>query len=283
MTADRLSPGLFRAGANDVRPNPSAARESAARRAETAGAAFRAAPRPPLGTRAGALRSARVHHLPERLGLQDDFVGTCHGVMKRIAPEAQIIDITHGIPPQAVLEGARSREHRRLHARRRPSRHRRPWSGRASPRARPSRHRGQGLRRPRQRPAPARRERTGIAEAHELANPAYALETISRTFHGRDLVRNPAAAHLARGVPVAELGLDPEGLIGLDLQASARRWSGGRDAALCRQLWQHRAERDEDDIERIDRLRAPASSSSSPGSATTRSWRGRSRTPVQAM
>ena len=35
-------------------------------------------------------------------GLQDDFVGVCHGVMKRIAPEAQILDITHGIPPQAV-------------------------------------------------------------------------------------------------------------------------------------------------------------------------------------
>jgi hypothetical protein len=39
-------------------------------------------------------------------GLSDDFVGTCHGVMKRIAPEAQIIDITHGIPAQAVLQGA---------------------------------------------------------------------------------------------------------------------------------------------------------------------------------
>ena len=39
-------------------------------------------------------------------GLQDDFVGTCHGVIKRIAPDAQIIDITHGIEPQAVLQGA---------------------------------------------------------------------------------------------------------------------------------------------------------------------------------
>ena len=39
-------------------------------------------------------------------GLQDDFVGTCHGVIKRIAPEAQIIDITHGIPRQQILQGA---------------------------------------------------------------------------------------------------------------------------------------------------------------------------------
>ena len=37
-------------------------------------------------------------------GLADDFVGTCHGVMKRIAPEVEIIDITHGISPQAVLQ-----------------------------------------------------------------------------------------------------------------------------------------------------------------------------------
>ena len=39
-------------------------------------------------------------------GLEDDFVGRCHGVIKRIAPEAQVIDITHGIEPQAVLQGA---------------------------------------------------------------------------------------------------------------------------------------------------------------------------------
>src|SRR5436309_14647013 len=39
-------------------------------------------------------------------GLQDDFVGTCHGVIKRIAPDVEIIDVTHGIAPQAVLPGA---------------------------------------------------------------------------------------------------------------------------------------------------------------------------------
>ena len=39
-------------------------------------------------------------------GLRDDFVGTCHGVIKRIAPGAEVIDITHGIEPQAVLQGA---------------------------------------------------------------------------------------------------------------------------------------------------------------------------------
>jgi hypothetical protein len=39
-------------------------------------------------------------------GLTDDFVGVCRGVIKRIAPDAEILDITHGIPPQHVLQGA---------------------------------------------------------------------------------------------------------------------------------------------------------------------------------
>ena len=47
--------------------------------------------------------------------------------------------------------------------------------------------------------------RAGIADAHELANPQYALQTISRTFHGQDLF-SPAAAHLANGVALEELG-----------------------------------------------------------------------------
>ena len=39
-------------------------------------------------------------------GLQDDFVGVCKGVIKRIARDTEIIDITHGIAPQAVTQGA---------------------------------------------------------------------------------------------------------------------------------------------------------------------------------
>ena len=30
-------------------------------------------------------------------GLEDDFVGICHGVIARICPQARVIDITHGI------------------------------------------------------------------------------------------------------------------------------------------------------------------------------------------
>ena len=152
-------------------------------------------------------------------GLKDDFVGTCHGVMKRIAPDAQIIDITHGIPATSILEGALvlantvgfmplgvhlaivdpgvGGPRRALALRDSEGRiYVGPDNGLLLPAA----------------------GRTGIEAAHELANPTYALDSISRTFHGRDIFA-PAAAHLATGVPLAELGppVDPEGLIRLDL------------------------------------------------------------------
>jgi S-adenosylmethionine hydrolase len=153
-------------------------------------------------------------------GLQDDFVGTCHGVMKRIAPDVEIIDITHGIAPQAVLQGALTLANtlpfmpvgvhlavvdpgvggaRRALALR-------DGEGRI--------HIGpdNGLL------ISAAEKLGGIAEAHELTNPEYALESVSRTFHGRDLFA-PAAAHVSLGVPLADLGppIDPDALARLDV------------------------------------------------------------------
>ena len=145
-------------------------------------------------------------------GLQDEFVGTCHGVIKRIAPDVQIIDLTHGIPPRNVLHGAlvlaKALEYVPLGV------HlavvdpgvgtsRRPLAledGEGRLYVGPD----NGLL------IPAAEAGGGIAAAHELANPRYALDRVSRTFHGRDLFA-PAAAHLALGVPPAELGppLDP--------------------------------------------------------------------------
>ena len=152
-------------------------------------------------------------------GLQDDFVGTCHGVIKRIAPETQIIDITHGIPAQQILQGALvlastlpyvpvgvhlavvdpgvGGSRRALALRDEKGRFFvGPDNGLLMPAA----------------------DLAGVAAAHELANPDYALETISRTFHGRDLFA-PAAAHLSLGVAIDELGppLDPDALVRLDL------------------------------------------------------------------
>ena len=153
-------------------------------------------------------------------GLQDDFVGTCHGVMKRIAPEVEIIDITHGIPPQGVLQGALTLANTL------------PFMPEGVHLAVVDPGVG-GARRPLVlRDAngrvyvgpdnglliPAAEKLGGITEAHELANPDYALESVSRTFHGRDLFA-PAAAHLALGVPLSELGppIDPDALARLDI------------------------------------------------------------------
>src|SRR2546430_14359739 len=52
---------------------------------------------------------------------------------------------------------------------------------------------------------PAAERLGGIAAVHELANADYALDIVSRTFHGRDLFA-PAAAHLASGVELELLG-----------------------------------------------------------------------------
>ena len=152
-------------------------------------------------------------------GLQDDFVGTCHGVIKRIAPAANVIDITHGIPPRAVVQGALVLANTipymphgvhlavidpgvggprlALALRDEDGRHYvGPDNGLLLPAA----------------------ERAGIAEAHEIVNPAYALEPVSRTFHGRDIFA-PAAAHIATGVALGELGppIDPAALVRLEL------------------------------------------------------------------
>ncbi len=155
-------------------------------------------------------------------GLQDDFVGTCHGVMKRIAPGVEIIDITHGIRPGRILQGALTLANTL------------PYMPAGVHLAVVDPGVG-GVRRPLAlRDAegrfyvgpdnglllPAADRFGGVVEAHELANPAYALEPVSRTFHGRDLF-SPAAAHLSLGVPLSELGppLDPDALVRLDIPA----------------------------------------------------------------
>jgi S-adenosylmethionine hydrolase len=156
-------------------------------------------------------------------GLQDDFVGTCHGVMKRIAPEVQVIDITHGIPPRAVVQGALvlantipymphgvhlavidpgvGGARRALALRDREGRlYVGPDNGLLLPAA----------------------ERAGVEEVHEILNPEYAVEPVSRTFHGRDIFA-PAAAHLANGVPIGELGppIDADALVHLELPTAS--------------------------------------------------------------
>ena len=40
------------------------------------------------------------------LGLRDEFVGVCHLVIARVAPGTPVIDLSHGIPPHDIENGA---------------------------------------------------------------------------------------------------------------------------------------------------------------------------------
>lgn len=153
-------------------------------------------------------------------GLQDDFVGTCHGVIATIAPDARVIDVTHGVRPGHVLQGALVLANTL------------PYMPAGVHLAVVDPGVG-GSRRPlalRDREGrlyvgpdnglllPAAERFGGVVAAHELANAEYSLQPVSRTFHGRDLF-SPAAAHLAVGVALEKLGppLDPDELVRLDL------------------------------------------------------------------
>lgn len=146
-------------------------------------------------------------------GHGDEFVGVVHSVIRSLAPEARVIDITHDIDPFDVRAG-----------------------GLAMARAVPYMAPGVALavvdpgvgttRKPvaievadgeaylvgpdNGLLAPAVAMVGGATGAVILDNPDYHLPAVGRTFDGRD-VFGPAAAHLCLGVPLAELGtaIDP--------------------------------------------------------------------------
>jgi S-adenosyl-L-methionine hydrolase (adenosine-forming) len=141
-------------------------------------------------------------------------------VIKRIAPDVEVIDITHGIPPQHVLQGALVLANTLPYM---PAGvhvaivdpgvggDRKPLALRG----------GDG----RLYVGPdngvllvAAESLGGIAQAVEIANESYMLESVSRTFHGRDIF-SPASAHLASGVALEDLGpgVDPGALVRLEL------------------------------------------------------------------
>ncbi|HEY6961138.1 MAG TPA: SAM-dependent chlorinase/fluorinase [Gaiellaceae bacterium] len=152
-------------------------------------------------------------------GLQDDFVGTCHGVIARIAPDARVIDVTHGIPPQAVLQGALVLQNTTpylpvgIHLAVVD-----PGVGSARRAVAVATADGRTFVGPDNGLLMLAADDLGITGAHELASTKYRLGSVSHTFHARD-VFSPAAAHLAAGVDIAELGpaVDPADLVRIEL------------------------------------------------------------------
>jgi S-adenosyl-L-methionine hydrolase (adenosine-forming) len=140
-------------------------------------------------------------------GYRNEWVGICHAVINRIAPESPIVDLSHGIPPLDVRGGAvllvdslpylssdavllaivdpsvgrdrdvalRSNDGRFVVG---------PDNGLLTP---------------------ALAALGGVAEAVEITSPDVVLTPISPSFHARDVLA-PAAAHLAAGRELETLG-----------------------------------------------------------------------------
>jgi S-adenosyl-L-methionine hydrolase (adenosine-forming) len=149
-------------------------------------------------------------------GRADEFVGVCHGVIARIAPDARIIDLTHDIPRQDVMRGAltlaRATTYMPTDA---------IYVGVVDPGVGTERRSiavetatGALLVGPDNGLLSAAWAALGGAQrAVEVTDPSVMLFPVSKTFHGRDVFA-PAAAHLAAGVPLEDVGraLEPSQL-----------------------------------------------------------------------
>jgi S-adenosylmethionine hydrolase len=160
-------------------------------------------------------------------GNQDGFVGVMKGVIWGIAPNANIADITHDIPPQNIRLGAYAL-----------------W--RVVPYFPPgsvhiavidpgvgTQRRPIGLKIGEQQfivpdnglitPILEEGERAGKRiKIFHLNNPKYWLENVSHTFHGRDIFA-PTGAHLAAGVLLENLGDPIEDPIRIDFSRPIKK------------------------------------------------------------
>jgi S-adenosyl-L-methionine hydrolase (adenosine-forming) len=153
-------------------------------------------------------------------GLEDDFVGICHGVIAAICPQAQVIDLTHGIRRYDIRQGAivlaQALDYLPVGV------HLAvvdPGVGTERQAVALALADGRVLVGPDNgllSLAAARGE--GIVEAVDIAGSPFRLEPVSATFHGRDIFA-PVAAALAAGEPLTATGepLDPTELTALEL------------------------------------------------------------------
>jgi S-adenosylmethionine hydrolase len=145
--------------------------------------------------------------------VSDDFAGVCRSVIARIAPGAQVIDITHGIHRHDVHEGAAVLADAVPFAP--PGVHlaivdpgvgtnRRPVAIRTA-------EEGHLLVGPDNGLLPPAADRLGgPARVVDLSESRFLLQPASATFHGRDVFA-PVAAHLALGAELTDAGkeVDP--------------------------------------------------------------------------
>jgi S-adenosylmethionine hydrolase len=169
-------------------------------------------------------------------GYADDFAGTCRGVIKRLAPDVHVIDISHGIARHDVLGGAFVLRNTLPYM---------PdgavhlavvdpmvgWQRRAvalrSASDRVFVGPDNGLL------TLAAMADGGVVGARELTNEDLWLKPLSETFHGRDVFA-PVAARVAAGLPFEEAGreIDAASLVMLELPPPKRTRHGLRAQAV---------------------------------------------------
>jgi S-adenosylmethionine hydrolase len=153
-------------------------------------------------------------------GRGDDFVGVCHGVIRQIRADAEIVDITHGIERYDVRQGALV------------LRNTLPYMpvgvhvAVVDPQVGTERRAlalsttdGRVLVGPDNGLLSLAWERCGgVDRAVDVTRSPHRLEPVSATFHGRDIFA-PVAARLAAGAELADAGdpLDPETLQRVEL------------------------------------------------------------------
>src|SRR6201993_4567005 len=163
---------------------------------------------PPADVRSRVVTHFRYLSFLTDYGLEDGFVAACHGVSARIAPHADIIDVTHLIPPGDVRRGAAVLAQTVTYLP--PAVHVAvvdPGVGTV--------RRGiavaagdsvfvgpdNGL------PSWAVTTAGGAARAFSLTNRDLWLASVAATFHGRDIFM-PVAAHLARDAELVATGTE---------------------------------------------------------------------------
>ena len=171
--------------------------------------------------------SSHIITLTTDFGISDVYVGVMKGVILNINPNAQVVDLTHAIPPQDVYEAALS-----IHSAYRFFRKGTIHVIVVDPGVGSSRQAivcqtdsaffvcpNNGVLSYLLQDIET--EETYIPDAVVIENPTYLLPRISNTFHGRDIFA-PIAAHLSLGVPLVDIGTPIQDFVRLSVPAVNR-------------------------------------------------------------
>lgn len=165
----------------------------------------------------------RIITLTTDFGTSDTYVGVMKGVILSINPKAQIVDLTHAIPPQDIYEAAFSIYAARSYFPKGTIHIIVVDPGVGSDRQAIVSHIDNGF-----FVCPDNGvlsyllhsiENEGRQPVNSVAiqNSAYYLPEVSNTFHGRDIFA-PVAAHLSLGVPLGDIGPPVQTLVQLPIQ-----------------------------------------------------------------